>query len=63
MVIYLFWEVLSVFFSEISFPSEFIDEIEQEFQWTYKEIYFKYLLRLKRSTMDALNDFLPFFLA
>ena len=62
MVIYLFWEVLSVFFSEICFPSEFIDEVKQEFQWTYKEIYFKYLLRLKRQSMDALNEFLPFFL-
>ena len=65
IVIYLFWIVHSVIFQDfdhMSFPTEFVDEIKQTLRLQYKQIYFNYLLRLKRHSMDAITEILPFWL-
>ena len=69
MTVYLFWIVASILFEKepdeklevVSFPIEFIDEIREALIEQYKLMYFKYLVRLKQSYMDAIIEVVPFF--
>ena len=62
MVVYLFWIVVSVLFTDygsISFPVEFINEVRSALIEQYRAIYFNYLVRLKQRITDLIIEVLP----
>jgi len=66
VVVYLFWIVVSSWFSDfenLRFPTKFIKQVREALCEQYRLMYFNYLLRLRQTVMDSIIDILPFLLA